>query len=171
MDRQLGTMDITYSAAWQLGRTLAIADQAFTAALVRLRGEIQTVARRETKKETAPPGTAKSKAQTLRSIQKSVATFAALGAAPAGKVPSDPASRFRKIELPAPRFALEKQAGSSPPDAVRSTVFASKVMKTSTQLASATDTTQPDTGGPVDDNTGEEVYVPFNEINVPKSSD
>ncbi|KAF8441173.1 hypothetical protein BGX38DRAFT_1144418 [Terfezia claveryi] len=40
MDRQLGIMDITYSAAWQLGRTLGMADQAFTAALGRVRKEI-----------------------------------------------------------------------------------------------------------------------------------
>lgn len=40
LDRELGIMDITYSAAWQLGRTLALADQAFSAALVRLRTSI-----------------------------------------------------------------------------------------------------------------------------------
>jgi len=40
MDSNLGIMDITYSSAWQLGRTMAIADQAFTAALARVRKEI-----------------------------------------------------------------------------------------------------------------------------------
>jgi len=37
LDQHLGIMDITYSSAWQLGKSLAIADRSFTAALVRLR--------------------------------------------------------------------------------------------------------------------------------------
>lgn len=37
LDPKLGLMDITYSTAWQLGRTLALGDQSFTAALARLR--------------------------------------------------------------------------------------------------------------------------------------
>ncbi|KAJ5175210.1 uncharacterized protein N7482_001087 [Penicillium canariense] len=37
LDPQLGIMDITYSSAWQLGRTLALADSAFTTALTRYR--------------------------------------------------------------------------------------------------------------------------------------
>lgn len=40
LDRQTGIMDISYSLAWQLGKTMAIADQAFTAAVARLRGII-----------------------------------------------------------------------------------------------------------------------------------
>jgi hypothetical protein len=40
LDRGLELMDISYSSGWQLGRTLAIADQAFTAALARLRNHI-----------------------------------------------------------------------------------------------------------------------------------
>lgn len=37
LDAKLGIMDMSYASAWELGRTLAIADRAFTAALVRLR--------------------------------------------------------------------------------------------------------------------------------------
>ncbi|KAF3906747.1 hypothetical protein AA313_de0203405 [Arthrobotrys entomopaga] len=37
LDQGVGIMDITYSAAWQLGRTMAIADQAFVAALGNVR--------------------------------------------------------------------------------------------------------------------------------------
>ncbi|KAL1615422.1 hypothetical protein SLS56_011825 [Neofusicoccum ribis] len=40
MDPEVGLMDITYSTAWQLGRTLAMADEVFTAALGRLRTAI-----------------------------------------------------------------------------------------------------------------------------------
>lgn len=34
-------LDISYSAAWQLGKTLALADRPFTVALARLRKQIQ----------------------------------------------------------------------------------------------------------------------------------
>ncbi|MCJ1434527.1 hypothetical protein MMC27_003896 [Xylographa pallens] len=37
LDQQVGIMDITYSAAWQLGRTMAIADQPFVTALANVR--------------------------------------------------------------------------------------------------------------------------------------
>lgn len=44
MDKQVGIMDITYSVAWQLGKTLATADQAYTAALSRVRTIIHSQA-------------------------------------------------------------------------------------------------------------------------------
>ncbi|KAK3307149.1 uncharacterized protein B0T15DRAFT_553568 [Chaetomium strumarium] len=40
LDDQLNIMDITYSAAWALGKTLALADQAFSAALSRVRKQV-----------------------------------------------------------------------------------------------------------------------------------
>lgn len=40
LDQDLGLMDITYSAAWQLGKTLGMGDEAFSAALTRLRNVI-----------------------------------------------------------------------------------------------------------------------------------
>lgn len=40
LDRHVGIMDISYSVAWQVGRMLALADQAFTTALLRLRTAI-----------------------------------------------------------------------------------------------------------------------------------
>ncbi|KAG8533525.1 uncharacterized protein KY384_001265 [Bacidia gigantensis] len=40
LDQQLGIMDITYSSAWQLGRTLAMADQPYSTALSRVRKAI-----------------------------------------------------------------------------------------------------------------------------------
>ena len=49
LDKQLGIMDITYSSAWQLGRTLALGDQVFTAALNRLRPTIHSNTRKEVK--------------------------------------------------------------------------------------------------------------------------
>ena len=40
LDKDLGMLDITFSSAWHLGRTLALADRAFATALVRVRREI-----------------------------------------------------------------------------------------------------------------------------------
>ncbi|KAJ5677931.1 uncharacterized protein N7477_003564 [Penicillium maclennaniae] len=40
LDRELGIMDISYSLAWQLGKSMAIADMAFCAALTRLRAAV-----------------------------------------------------------------------------------------------------------------------------------
>ncbi|KAL7903613.1 hypothetical protein HDV64DRAFT_239364 [Trichoderma sp. TUCIM 5745] len=40
LDPNLGLMDISYASAWQLGKTLAMADPAFTAALSRLRTSV-----------------------------------------------------------------------------------------------------------------------------------
>jgi hypothetical protein len=40
LDQELGIMDISYSVAWQVGRTMAIADQSFTTALYRVRQQI-----------------------------------------------------------------------------------------------------------------------------------
>ncbi|KAK3396801.1 hypothetical protein B0T20DRAFT_508042 [Sordaria brevicollis] len=39
-DKELGMMDITFSSAWSLGRTLALADRAFTISLTRVRHQI-----------------------------------------------------------------------------------------------------------------------------------
>ncbi|CAI4214894.1 unnamed protein product [Parascedosporium putredinis] len=44
LDPNLSLMDITYSSAWQLGKTLGMGDQAFSASLARLRGAIHAAA-------------------------------------------------------------------------------------------------------------------------------
>ncbi|KAF2144839.1 uncharacterized protein K452DRAFT_131062 [Aplosporella prunicola CBS 121167] len=44
LDKETGIMDLTYSVAWNVGRTMALGDEAFTAALVRLRNTIHTSA-------------------------------------------------------------------------------------------------------------------------------
>lgn len=50
LDKAVGIMDISYSVAWQVGRMLALADQAFTTALIRLRTAIHDRAMRESKR-------------------------------------------------------------------------------------------------------------------------
>ncbi|KAI0536514.1 hypothetical protein GGR58DRAFT_475013 [Xylaria digitata] len=52
LDKQIGIMDITYSVAWQVGRTLALGDEAYTAALSRLRKSIHDYAEKESKVQT-----------------------------------------------------------------------------------------------------------------------
>ena len=49
VDKHLGMTDITYSSAWELGRSLAIADMSFTAALNRLRHSVNIYATNKTK--------------------------------------------------------------------------------------------------------------------------
>ncbi|KAJ6032602.1 hypothetical protein N7540_003334 [Penicillium herquei] len=44
VDAQAGVVDLSYSIAWELGRNLAIADKGFTAAMMRLRTDISTMA-------------------------------------------------------------------------------------------------------------------------------
>ncbi|KAI1819363.1 hypothetical protein F4861DRAFT_527236 [Xylaria intraflava] len=49
MDKQLGIMDVTYSVAWQVGRTLALGNEGYTAALLRLRTAIHNAANADSK--------------------------------------------------------------------------------------------------------------------------
>ncbi|KND88087.1 hypothetical protein TOPH_07326 [Tolypocladium ophioglossoides CBS 100239] len=55
LDKQLGIMDVTYSVAWQVGRTMALGDEAYTAALNRLRtaihGQADAAAKLQTVKD------------------------------------------------------------------------------------------------------------------------
>ncbi|RGP80570.1 hypothetical protein FLONG3_1309 [Fusarium longipes] len=57
-DSQLKLMDISYSNAWQLGRTMAMSDSAFTTALARLRSVIHKMAIDESKKQVHKSGSA-----------------------------------------------------------------------------------------------------------------
>ncbi|KAF7559948.1 hypothetical protein G7046_g4218 [Stylonectria norvegica] len=49
LDQDVGIMDISYSAAWQLGRTLAVGNQSFAAALSRFRTAVHTKAMQDSK--------------------------------------------------------------------------------------------------------------------------
>ncbi|KAK6347974.1 hypothetical protein TWF718_005794 [Orbilia javanica] len=51
LDREVGIMDITYASAWQLGRTLALGDQVFSAALGRHRLALSKEAMKQCKIE------------------------------------------------------------------------------------------------------------------------
>lgn len=49
LDKQLAIMDVTYSVAWQVGRTMALGDQAFVAALGRVRSQVHAYAAKQVK--------------------------------------------------------------------------------------------------------------------------
>ncbi|KAI1634232.1 hypothetical protein F4809DRAFT_537751 [Biscogniauxia mediterranea] len=49
LDKQIGIMDVTYSVAWQVGRTMALGDQAFVAALGRVRTAVHADAAKQVK--------------------------------------------------------------------------------------------------------------------------
>lgn len=51
IDTQLGLMDLSYCTAWQLGKSLAIADQAFCASLLRIRADVHNESDGKTKEE------------------------------------------------------------------------------------------------------------------------
>jgi hypothetical protein len=51
IDTSLGIIDISYCAAWQIGKALAIADQAFSAALLRIRGYLHNSSSEERKRK------------------------------------------------------------------------------------------------------------------------
>ena len=90
LDRDLGIMDLTYSTAWQLGKTVAVADSSFVAAMVRLRALIHTSAIAASKNATAAAvGLHATKAKfltslpsTLSQLQAASATHPVQGAAP-----------------------------------------------------------------------------------------
>ncbi len=175
LDRKLGIVDISYSAAWQLGRTLAIADQAYAAALVRLRGLVQTTARRGTLK-VVTPRPAKSKAEVLSTLAASVKHLSMLAGASPQPTPSPPQLRHTRQLPKAPQFQL-KQSNSDdanppiqlPPETVRDALFRHHVQQTSTKLASARfDLLAMSATTPSDD---DEVYIPWSDITVPTSPD
>lgn len=69
LDPDLSLMDITYSAAWQLGKTLAMGDEAFSASLARLRSIIYRQAHGASKTEVVKaPGRYQSRADTTKKM-------------------------------------------------------------------------------------------------------
>ncbi|KAI5783941.1 hypothetical protein DFH27DRAFT_578016 [Peziza echinospora] len=110
MDRQLGVLDISYSAAWQLGKALGMADQAFAAALGRVRKQVGQVAHNRAQvRVLADAGIAfKGKEELIRSIAGTVERLAALPAqrhSPTGGRLDAAAARWRTIPPPVPSLS------------------------------------------------------------------
>lgn len=97
LDQELGLMDISYSSAWQLGRTLAIADQAFTAALARLRKQIFDQAMSDAQKQAIQQVTSfKSKEELLKTISTSVTRIGTLHESGLLQGPNSMLNRWRR---------------------------------------------------------------------------
>ena len=169
LDRSLGVMDITYSAAWQLGRTLGIADQSFSAALVRLRSAIQISGRRGALKQQSS-SSVKTKPQTLASLQSTVMALAQLAVGSAGSTQAHTRSRHRHGKRKARGFRRpgQPQGARAAPKDVHRSLARTEMGVAAMNLASArNDSFAATSRGSLDD----EVLIPFNEINVPKSPD
>lgn len=76
LDRDTGMMDITYSAAWQLGKSLALADAAFTTALTRLWNGLYGMCLDGAKRDKLNEENAfKSRTEVLQSLKTSMMTL------------------------------------------------------------------------------------------------
>lgn len=77
LDKEVGLMDISYSIAWQIGRTLALGDRAYVAALSRLRSIIRRKAMKDSKIEAvtkagSSDNSYRSKVDVLKSLQDTI---------------------------------------------------------------------------------------------------
>ncbi|KAF7545326.1 hypothetical protein G7Z17_g9252 [Cylindrodendrum hubeiense] len=76
LDRDTGMIDITYSAAWQLGKSLAIADAVFTTALTRLWNGLYGICLDGAKQDVLSKRNAyKSRKEVLQSFKISIITL------------------------------------------------------------------------------------------------
>ena len=179
LDTALGIMDITYSAAWQLGRTLGMADQAFTASLVRLRGNLVTTAMRKVKKQQTNERMFKTKKETVASLARSLKTLSNLNTGGPGVPNVSKTSRYTRPMVPALKFMSAEPepavgvAGTlshANATTVSRSMFVQHVATESARVARAVRRNETSTSK-TDDTDEEEVYIPFNEISVPASPD
>ncbi|KAI5811788.1 hypothetical protein DFH27DRAFT_521172 [Peziza echinospora] len=114
LDQQTGLMDITYDVAWQAGRTLALGDQAFTAALGRLRTAIHREAVRlaqvKALQEDHAGGGYVDRDGALRGIVDSIG---ALSAGPATAAAPGAAARWSRDEVEPVDLAFGSHAVAS----------------------------------------------------------
>ncbi|KAK4136042.1 hypothetical protein BT67DRAFT_417956 [Trichocladium antarcticum] len=110
LDREVGIMDVSYSAAWQIGRILALGDQGFAAALVRHRATIQHGAMKESKihlvRGTGGPSSFRTRTDILADIRDTVGHLdnIHLGDGRSGFAPGPARTRWHR-----PRLAGQKQ--------------------------------------------------------------
>ncbi|KAF8624910.1 hypothetical protein AX15_005645 [Amanita polypyramis BW_CC] len=107
LDQHLGIMDITYSSAWQLGKSLAMADRSFTAALVRLRTKVAikviNIARLRLVKQNGTYYTLKDTLENLVDLLEEVSTLpqtSLKATARAGGVRDSPSPRWYRPPRP-----------------------------------------------------------------------
>ncbi|KAF7113948.1 hypothetical protein CNMCM5793_006131 [Aspergillus hiratsukae] len=101
LDPQLGIMDVTYSTAWQLGRSLALADTAFTTALTRYRCAAFTTALSNAKKRLLlKAGMWRAKEDTVQNLKGTVQILGRLHQNPQRRRPHPTLGEEQPSELP-----------------------------------------------------------------------
>lgn len=109
LDKELGIMDISYSLAWQLGKSMAIADMAFSGALSRLRTAISNGAMQAAMKDVLSEANAKyasSKRDVASSITQSMKKLREL---PDWEVQGDAKLRWSRQKHAAPNMNFWSQ--------------------------------------------------------------
>ncbi|MCJ1355362.1 MAG: hypothetical protein MMC33_005353 [Icmadophila ericetorum] len=147
LDQTIGIMDISYSVAWQLGRTMAIADQSFTTAVSRLRTTIQNQAMNAIK-VSMMGDSLKSFRTVVPALRNRVQLLGNLQNTTEGLDP------LRKWQRPSSKLAIDFSFWN---DQTRAQ-FLVEAKKVTKSLAASTDST-------------ENVYQYYNEHNSPASSD
>lgn len=152
LDQEVGLMDITYDSAWQLGKTLALADQAFAAALSRLRSEAFGKTMNNAKAEIlGARGAYKTREESLASLTQSMETLNEL---PKGNLlhgPQGMVNRWRRSAVD----TLDLSYGSP----LIEPIFDHHATHVVLTLASTSDVTD-----------GDDVVL-YNEFNAPQSTD
>lgn len=156
LDRSLAIMDVTYSSAWQLGRTMAIADSAFTSALFRVRCQILQCATPVAQGQLAKQQgfQHKSKLELLGSLSDSIARLGALHDGTSSMPTASMTRRWMRDTNPVMSLSIQS-------DGIQA-FLADVLEKAAMEVAStplASDATQPD------------MSKPYNEFNTPFSAD
>ncbi|KAF3936872.1 hypothetical protein ABW19_dt0205715 [Dactylella cylindrospora] len=148
-DDVLGIMDTTYSLAWQLGKTLALADQGFCTALSRLRTFIHKFAENQAKEEHLRERQRyKSHVEMIKSIVPTIKTLGTLQAAKLDdSTDNSMLNRWQRNAQPLVDLSLKN-------DNIRA-AFAQHADTASVKLASSID----------------EAEALYNELNKPYSTD
>ncbi|RYP65028.1 hypothetical protein DL770_009084 [Monosporascus sp. CRB-9-2] len=158
LDREVGIMDISYSSAWNLGRTLALGNEAFCAALYRLRAAIHTRAMKETKidavRSTGSQESYRSRADVLSDLKQTIEYLDGLHVGDPGHVSSPdfrigpPRKRWQRPRLSRREYPLLHYNSSKIKDE-----YLERAIEAALDLGKATD---------------ESIY---DETNTPKSTD
>ncbi|KHN98866.1 uncharacterized protein MAM_03328 [Metarhizium album ARSEF 1941] len=115
LDREVGIMDISYSTAWTLGRTLALGNQAFAAALFRLRATIHARTMKALKisavRSAGGPESYRSRSDVLRGLQDAVDKLSNLHA----KASGDTSSQSFRAGPPQKRWYRPRLAANQMP--------------------------------------------------------
>ncbi|KAH8702288.1 hypothetical protein BGW36DRAFT_372523 [Talaromyces proteolyticus] len=162
LDQQLGMMDITYSAAWQLGRALAITDQGFVASLGRVRKQIYDRGMQYAQLEALSSQGVRTRSQIIAALPSMVKSLRQLTTSQALVAP-DYLARSRRWHRPAvePIDLSYKGRVAARGGGIRRKTLESHFERAALEVSAAYDENSP--GTPLDE--------PYNEFNTPFSAD